>query len=422
MKHVNDRVTVRAGFAALFSILILAAALSASIASAGGEVGVAAPPVATTLNAGATDAYWTPQRIEAAQPLDLAEGEVDEGTAAPAPDLFSASATPFGSTEVNKVEKYPNRVHGKLIGTFAGVGDYSCSATVISSGSGSLVLTAGHCVFDAGGTNRFATNLAFIPGYSRNSVPLGIWQGTNAITTKGWVRKAALDYDFALIRVGISPFGTLQSVVGSRGIGFDQKRKQRLSAYGYPAKGNPRYNGDRLIRCDSGYLGDPYRSGGPRSRGMRCDMQQGASGGGWVSQHSFVISDTSHGYPQLSKRKIFGPYFGAVAKSLYKSNSKAFPSIGPIGCNGKVATIVATNQNEKIRGTKGKDIIATLGGNDQIKGRGGSDIICAGAGNDRVIGGGGKDRIIGGDGYDKCGGSKGNDSIKQCEKKRKART
>ena len=214
----------------------------------------------------------------------------------------------------------------------------------------------------------------------------------------------------------------MQDIAGSRGIGFNQKRKQHLEAYGYPAKGNPRYNGDRLIRCDSGYIGDPYKSGGPQSRGMRCDMQQGASGGGWVSQHSFVVSDTSHGYPQLSKTAIFGPYFGNVAKSLYKAKTRSWPSIGPVSCNGKVATIIATNQSEKIKGTKGNDIIATLGGNDKVNGRNGKDIICAGAGNDKVNGGKGKDRIVGGDGKDKCNGAKGNDSIKQCEKKRNART
>ena len=32
-----------------------------------------------------------------------------------------------------------------------------------------------------------------------------------------------------------------------------------------------------------------------------------------------------------------------------------------------------------IRGTRGRDVIAALGGNDAIRGLGGDDVICAGA-------------------------------------------
>ena len=121
MKYANDhRPILRARAAALFMALLLAAAMSAGTASAGCGVGVAAPPVATTLDAGAAKEYWTPERISGAQPLDLAEGDVDAeaATAPPEVDLFGAPATPFGSDEINKPEKYPNRVHGKLFGTY----------------------------------------------------------------------------------------------------------------------------------------------------------------------------------------------------------------------------------------------------------------------------------------------------------------
>lgn len=420
-----DRTTLRAGVAA--------GALAASIALAGWVAAasaadrpnaVAAPQVATTLRADETKGYWTPGRIEAARPLDLREGATTQPAGGPVTgaELFGATAIPFKSVAVDRPEKYPNRVHGALFGTFAGVGDYSCSATVVSSGSESLIMTAGHCVFDAGGSNRFATNLAFIPAYGRNSTPYGIWTGTNAITTKQWIRRGSLDYDFAFIRLMVSPYGTIQTIIGSRGIGFNQQRRQHLSAYGYPAdRGRKVYDGTHLIRCDSGYVPDPYHDGGPRSRGMRCDMKFGASGGGWVAQRSMVVSDTSHGYPRQAKNQIFGPYYGAVAKSLYRAKTRAWPSIGPIRCNGQVASMIATNRNDVIKGTKGKDVIATLGGNDRIKGGDGADLICAGAGNDKVIGGGGRDRVIGGSGFDKCGGATGNDSLKECEKKRNGR-
>lgn len=89
-------------------------------------------------------------------------------------------------------------------------------------------------------------------------------------------------------------------------------------------------------------------------------------------------------------------------------------------CQGKVATIVGTNQADKLRGTAGRDVIVGLGGNDQILGLGGNDIVCAGGGKDVVRGGGGKDRIrgdsgadvlIGGSGSDRIDGGSGNDRL-----------
>ena len=118
--------------------------------------------------------------------------------------------------------------------------------------------------------------------------------------------------------------------------GFNQKRKQRLQAYGYPAKGKPDYNGDKLVLCTSGYVGDPYKNGGPRSRGMHCDQQQGSSGGGWVSKKKYVVSNTSHGYPQISNNLFFGPYYGNDTRSMYKAKTSFWPSIGPVKKKGKV--------------------------------------------------------------------------------------
>ena len=404
----------RGSVAVAFLVGLVALLLLGSPAAGEDAPAPAAPATTATLDPAATRDYWTPARLAAAEPLELAA----DGTAASAatePLPLAAPASTYASTTVDHPERYPNRVHGKVFGRYEGIGDYSCSATVVSSRSESLILTAGHCVFDAGGTNRFATHIAFVPGYSKGSTPYGVWSGTNAITTSQWVRAGALDYDFAFVRLGPSLGRTVQSAVGSRGIGFNQPRKQRLSAYGYPSKGAPSYDGDTLIRCTSGYVRDPFRNGGPRSRGMRCDQKQGSSGGGWVSQDSFVVSNTSHGYPRLSKRYFFGPYFGKVAKALYRTRTQGWPSIGPISCGGRVASISGTDTRERIVGTRKKDVIAALGGNDVIKGRGGDDLICGGSEDDEILAGGGRDRVWGGAGIDACGARARDNRTNDCE-------
>ena len=67
-------------------------------------------------------------------------------------------------------------------------------------------------------------------------------------------------------------------------------------------------------------------------------------------------------------------------------------------CFGKVANIVGTPGNDRLRGTNRADVIVGLGGNDSIVGLGGSDLICGGAGRDRIYAGAGFDLIDGGAG------------------------
>ncbi len=80
-------------------------------------------------------------------------------------------------------------------------------------------------------------------------------------------------------------------------------------------------------------------------------------------------------------------------------------------CNGLIATITGTPDDDIINGTPGPDIIAGLAGNDVIKGLGGDDVICGGLGNDRNIGGPGDDQLFGGPGNDILRGNKGNDLL-----------
>ncbi len=91
-------------------------------------------------------------------------------------------------------------------------------------------------------------------------------------------------------------------------------------------------------------------------------------------------------------------------------------------CHGKVATIVGTDGNDKIKGTNGDDVIVSLGGKDKIKSGKGKDVICSGAGNDKVSSkgpkpvyvkaGGGDDKVTGGRGDDTLIGGGGDDVLK----------
>ena len=65
-------------------------------------------------------------------------------------------------------------------------------------------------------------------------------------------------------------------------------------------------------------------------------------------------------------------------------------------CFGKVATIVGTSRDDRLKGTHGRDVIHGRDGDDLIRGLAGNDLLCGGGGSDLLIGHDGRDRLNGG--------------------------
>jgi len=73
--------------------------------------------------------------------------------------------------------------------------------------------------------------------------------------------------------------------------------------------------------------------------------------------------------------------------------------------------IPATELEDYLRGTSGKEVIHALAGDDYVDGRGGNDVLDLGAGNDIALGGDGNDSVTGGDGDDTVLGEAGADQL-----------
>jgi RTX calcium-binding nonapeptide repeat (4 copies) len=65
-----------------------------------------------------------------------------------------------------------------------------------------------------------------------------------------------------------------------------------------------------------------------------------------------------------------------------------------------ICTIMGTAHADRLRGTRGNDVICGFGGGDRINGRGGNDLVYGGPGGDRITGGGGRDVLYGNFGND----------------------
>jgi V8-like Glu-specific endopeptidase len=124
---------------------------------------------------------------------------------------------------------------GALFTTSAGqLGKHFCTASVVDSPAGDLVLTAAHCVTGTSGT------IDFVPGYDDGATPYGVWTVTRVYVDQAWRSSARQDDDFAFLRVSDpsssipveDETGAEKLVTGTPAV------HQRVRVIGYPDTAN----------------------------------------------------------------------------------------------------------------------------------------------------------------------------------------
>lgn len=324
----------------IFAGLLLFGPGPAATAGAAPDLSRPSVPVVHEVNASpdSVTASWSREDLLRARPVEIplppgksfdpipfsrAPGPETTGAGASIPASAVAEASisaASGAFFPGNVTAYPQRVHGRIF-FLSGASAYSCSGTLVNSRNRNVLFTAGHCVFDRA-TGKFVSKLVFIPGYENGSAPLGTYAATSLLTTTGWIDRGSFSYDIAAVALEDTPEDSL----GSRKIAFDLDPGGRSwTIYGYPEEPDPPYDGQSLVACDSKTT--TRDAGVPPAIGAGpCDMEQGASGGGWITDGKYLNSVVSYGYcdtePDLCGQ-IFGPYFSNAAKALYTD-----PSIG----------------------------------------------------------------------------------------------
>jgi hypothetical protein len=215
---------------------------------------------------------------------------------------------------------------------------YVCSGSVATeSVSGrSIVVSAGHCVYDE--TNgAFATNWMFIPNYDAGAPNLttdgsfcsqtlyGCWTASSLVVHDGYASAGgfndqAVQYDwgFAVVGSGGKTNGQLDSVVGSQSVSFSSVSiGTTVSAFGYPAA--QKYKGKDLVYCQGPVRTDPFAD--DTTYGVSCNMTGGSSGGPWFAPFSnntgsgTQMSVNSYGYS--GDTTMYGPMFNANTQATW---------------------------------------------------------------------------------------------------------
>jgi V8-like Glu-specific endopeptidase len=287
-------------------------------------------------------AYWTPARIANAKFRDY----VRNGAGKMIP-----FAKPGGGGAVTGAS-WPNggaiqERSGRILFSSGG-SDWICSGSVVNDASTSngysIVLTAGHCVFD--GTDGWSYNFLYMPNfdaepnYDCNTRADGCWRANLLSANADFVPEGfgtdetvRVDYGFARVGLRIAGSGTAELDADTGGYGLNTAsvaHNVTKWAFGYPAEG--KYKGKDLIYCSGPTIDDPY---GAPTWGVACNMNGGSSGGPWIygttnpavyTAGTLLTSVNSYGYSGV--QYMFGPKFNAETQTVFNSATSGSASQG----------------------------------------------------------------------------------------------
>ena len=223
---------------------------------------------------------------------------------------FARAMRQLGSPSRNGQAFAGTAAVGALFATSAGkLSQHFCTASVINSPDGDLVITAAHCVTGTSGT------VAFVPGYNGGSVPYGVWTVTKVYVDRAWSSSANQDDDVAILQVHQRGSSVpIEDVTGAERLGIGAPATRELvQVIGYPNGTN------QPITCQN-RLKEPMRDQLEFDCGGYTD---GTSGGPFLSKvdpatGQGTVIGVIGGYeqggdtPQVSYSAVFGSNVAAL--------------------------------------------------------------------------------------------------------------
>ncbi len=328
----------KAGVAALGAVaaITMAAAIAAAIAvvigvaEAGGTAQVAIAGVADasvtggsptavsyqvsgTAQSGAL-AHWTSARMRTATALSPVLERSGRPATAQLPtrpiqsQLAPEVTAPKGTPRAVPFTGSPTT--GALFYTTGGKNHF-CTASVVDSPAGDMLLTAAHCVYWKG----FATNIEYVPGYHDGAQPYGAWPVAKITVASGWQSSHNPDLDFAFLTVATVGRQQIQARTGGLTIGFTRWYSEKIEVIGHND------TGAKPIRCATKSF--RFRTG---QMEFYCHgFWTGTSGGPWIIGYNAkkgtgTVFGVIGGYELGGDYEwaSYSAYFGSATRSLYQ--------------------------------------------------------------------------------------------------------
>lgn len=156
-----------------------------------------------------------------------------EGAAGDIASSFARAVRHLVSTSQNGQDFAGTPAVGALFTMSKGkLGRHFCTASVIGSPHGDLVITAAHCVTGTSG-------IVFEPGYDRGAAPYGIWTVTKIYVDRSWTSSSNPDDDVAFLRVSQAGSNVpIEDVTGAEALKTGTPARQLVEVIGYPDSGS----------------------------------------------------------------------------------------------------------------------------------------------------------------------------------------
>jgi V8-like Glu-specific endopeptidase len=156
-----------------------------------------------------------------------------EGAAGDIASSFARAVRHLVSTSQNGQDFAGTPAVGALFTMSKGkLGRHFCTASVIGSPHGDLVITAAHCVTGTSG-------VVFVPGYDRGAAPYGIWTVTKVYADQSWTSSSNPDDDVAFLRVSqAGSIVPIEDVTGAEVLKTGTPARQLVEVIGYPDSGS----------------------------------------------------------------------------------------------------------------------------------------------------------------------------------------
>jgi len=187
-----------------------------------------------------------------------------------------------------------------------------CTASVVESPAGDLVITAAHCV------SRMApAQIAFVPGYRSGVAPYGVWLTSAVLSDSAWQASGDPDHDVAFLvvhRAGRSD--RIQDLTGGEQLGIGWPARVWVDVIGYPDAT------ERPITCEN-----ESKPLGVREMEFDCGgYTDGTSGGPFLgrvdpSSGDGTVIGVIGGYEQGGNiaSVSYSPGFGRAVQALYQA-------------------------------------------------------------------------------------------------------
>ncbi|MEU9112913.1 trypsin-like peptidase domain-containing protein [Streptomyces sp. NPDC048483] len=186
----------------------------------------------------ATGRYLPPYRAGDAAAATVLAGPYRERPGPPVAASADRAGTPSPPPASRPLSATPT-APSPPVGALFSPGDdgdptHHCTASVVHSPAGDLIVTAAHCVHDGG----FRTRLVFAPGLHDGIAPYGLWVPTRVDVDPRWIGDRDPDRDVAFLRVRragrAADDRTLEEVTGAERIRFRAPTGHPAQLTGYP--------------------------------------------------------------------------------------------------------------------------------------------------------------------------------------------